>query len=145
MSVYVYGLTYADVVYEIPGVDLSSVGANTRPISIGSLNQWIEDGASQMNTLLARSGVTADANLDATVHARIAMGVRAYATHKSLAVIGAVGPVYDQCKSTWDSVYTEMSNRPSGVTGGAGKTYVNTTPTDYGTNPWSFLGFDKKW
>jgi len=148
MAVYVYGLTFVDVVGEIPGLDASDIGETTVPLNQGNINQWIEDGAAQVNGQLAKSGITADANLDATVHASCAAAVRAYAVTKSLAVLGVMGDIYTQAREVWEQRYAEISNRPQGLGGPYTErltTNIDTQETDIGTNPWSFVGYTNRW
>ena len=148
MAVYVYSLTYADVIGEIPGLDASNIGAATEPLNQSNINQWLEDGAAEVNRQLAKSGITADASLDATTHASCASAVRAYAVTKSLAVLGVTGEVYQQAREIWEQRFTEISNRPQGL----GATYterlttnIDTQTTDIGANPWSFTGYTDRW
>lgn len=148
MAVYVYSLTYADVVGEIPGLDASDIGAATEPLNQTNIAQWIEDGAAEVNRTLAKSGITADASLDATVHASCASAVRAYAVAKSLSVLGVTGEVYQQARDIWEQRFTELSNRPQGMGGSYTErltTNIDTQASDIGTNPWSFAGYVDRW
>jgi len=148
MAVYTYSLTYADVVGEIPGLDASDIGASTEPLNQGNINQWIEDGAAEINRVLAKSGITADATLDATIHASCASAVRAYAVTKSLAVLGVTGEVYQQARDIWEQRFAEISNRPQGLGGTYTErltTNIDTQATDIGVNPWPFTGYTDRW
>jgi len=149
MTVYVYGLTYLDVIEEIPGIDASEISATTGRITTTGLNQYIEDGASQLNAMLERSGVTPDAAMNANSHQKIAAAVRSYAAFKSLAVLNVRGPAYDQCRRIWEQVYAELSNRPQMVgtafSAGGIKSNILDSADEYGTTDWSFIGFRDKW
>ena len=85
---YIYGLTAADVAAEIHGVDDANIGASTEPVSTTNLTTWINDGAARFNTVLQKSGITPSASLDADAHQAIATGVKMYAVHKALLVLG---------------------------------------------------------
>lgn len=155
MAVYVYSLTYTDVVAEIPMLDGGSVTATTEPLATGDITQYIEDGAGKLNSMLSARGITADANLDETDHAALVEAVKAYAVSKSLMALGAMGPLYDQSWERWQQVYAEYSNRPQQL----GNTYAPQTVVetdgvttdggvashnDYGTEEWSFIGLNSK-
>jgi len=147
MTVYVYGLTYADVVDEIPGYDGSQIGASTRPVSYSVLTQWIERGSATINTMLARAGVTPSADLDADVHSRCATVVKLYVFQNALSK-NATGAKYDQARREYEQAYAELSNRPQ-VTLGAStpelSSNIDTSDTVHGVTDWSFIGFSNKW
>jgi len=147
MSVYTYGLTYSDVIDEIPGIDASEISATTGRITTTALAQWIEDGASQLNAMLERSGVTPSISMGDNSHQKIATAVRSYAAFKSLAVLNVRGPSYDQCRRIWEQVYAELSNRPQMVgeafSSGGLRTNILTAPDEHGVTDWSFIGFPK--
>lgn len=148
MAVYVYGLTHADVAGEIPGLDASDIGAATEPLNTTNIGQWLEDGAAEINRQLAKSGITASAELDETVHASCASAVRAYAVAKSLSVLGVTGEIYQQARDIWEQRITELANRPQGLGGQYTErltTNIDTQATDIGTNPWSFTGYVDRW
>lgn len=157
MAVYVYSLTYVDVVAELPGIDAGSVTATTEPLSTAVINQYIEDGAGKLNAMLIARGVTPSASMDETDHAALVEAVKAYATAKCLYALAATGELYAQAWERWNSVYAEYSNRPQQL-GGTFATMTTTTidgitddygtakHDDYGTEEWSFYGFGRdKW
>ena len=158
MAVYVYSLTYADVVNEMPGVGAENISATTQPLSTADVTQFLEDGAGKVNSMLIARGITPAADMDETDHAALVEAVKSYAVAKSLQVIGATGPMYEQAQDRWTSVYAEYSNRPQNLGGSySSLTTVETdsvtvtsgtaSHTSLGTEDWSFvgLGSDDKW
>lgn len=157
MAVYTYSLTYADVVAELPGIDSGSVTATTEPLSTSTINQYIEDGAAKLNSVLIARGITPAADMGETDHAALVGAVKSYAVSKCLYVLGAVGDSYEQANERWLTVYAEYSNRPQQL----GESYASPTTTiidevvetngvishvDHGTESWSFIGFENnKW
>lgn len=155
MAVYVYSLTSTDVIAEIPMLDGGSVTASTEPLSTGDITQFIEDGAGKINSMLVARGITPSASMDETDHAALVEACKAYAVAKSLQVLGAMGPVYDQAWERWQQVYAEYSNRPQQL----GGTYSSLTTTtidgveeskgtvkhdDYGTEEWSWVSLNSR-
>jgi hypothetical protein len=142
MSVYTYGITYEDLVYSIPGVDTSEISALSR-VTTQNLIDWAEDASSQINGALAKSGITADANMDATAHRRCKSAVVDYVAMMALGTLGVEGPMYDQVRARWNVSISEFGNRPQQL----GTAYtdrstsnIDTITTTHGTNPWSFVG-----
>lgn len=145
MAVYVYGLDSDAIAAEIPGLDASSLGASTEPISTTDLTQWIEDGASYMNSTLAKSSITASSSLDEAVHARCKDGVKAYAVSKALLVMNRTGAVYDKMRTIWEQALAQVSSRPEELGGEFSPTVtsndtIKTSSSDI-TEAWSFIGF----
>jgi hypothetical protein len=143
MSVYIYGITFEDLVYGIPGIDSAQIGPYTEPISTTNLVAWAEDAAGLLNGALAKSGITANASLDVTAHARCKAAVKAYVTAQALGVMSVQGPVYDQARNIWEQAYRELSNNPQQL----GTAYtprvtsnIDNIDATYGPNPWSFQG-----
>lgn len=108
---YLYSLTSSDVIAQL-GIDGQNIGAATQPVSTADLTTWLNDGAGRFNSVLAKSGITADANLDADAHQMIASGIKAYAVHKALLVMGHTGPMLDAAEREWLAIYAEISNAP---------------------------------
>lgn len=153
MAVYVYSLTYADVLAEVPMIDSSSISASTEPVSTTNVTQYIEDGAGKLNSMLEARGITASASLDETDHAALVEALKAYAVCKTLLILGATGTVYDQTWERWRTVYAEYSNRPQNLGSSAvalsttvvdGITTENgiATHDDHGTEDWSFISLN---
>lgn len=109
---YIYGLTAADVAAEIHGVDDANIGASTEPVSTTNLTTWINDGAARFNAALRKSGITGSASMDADAHQAVAVGVKMYAVHKALLVLGHTGPSLDAAEREWLSIFAEYSNQP---------------------------------
>lgn len=142
MAVYTYGITYEDLVYSIPGVDTSEISAHSR-VTTQNLIDWAEDAASQINGALAKSGITADANMDATAHRRCKSAIGDYVAMMALGTLGVEGPMYDQVRTRWNVAIAEIGNRPQQL----GTAYadrstsnIDTITATHGTNPWSFVG-----
>lgn len=153
MAVYVYSLTSADVISEVPMIDGGSLTATTEPVSTTNITQWIEDGAGKLNSMLEARSITAGASMDETDHAALVEAVKAYAVAKTLLVLGSAGTIYDQAWNRWQQVYAEYSNRPQQL----GSTAVALTSTvvddittdsgvathaDLGTENWSFISMN---
>lgn len=150
MAVYVYGLTYTDVVAEIPMLDGGSLTATSEPLAQGDLTQYLEDGAGKLNAMLIARGITPASGMDETDHAALIEAVKGYAVAKALMVLGSAGPVYDQSWERWQQVYAEYSNRPQQL-GGSFTPLTTTTiddltvdagsasHDDLGGESWSFI------
>ena len=125
---YIYGLAASDVAGELAGIDDAAIGASTTPVNTTNLTTWINDGAARFNAALAKSGIDVGASMDADAHQAIATGVKAYAVHKALLVIGHMGPALDAAEREWLSIFHEYSNQPQQL----GDAYVVglTTATD---------------
>ena len=143
MSVYIYGITFEDLVYGIPGIDAAQIGPYTEPLSTTNLVAWANDAAGLLNGALAKSGIVANAQLEETAHQRCKAAVKAYVTAQALAVMGVNGPVYDQARAVWEQAYREVSDRPQNL----GTAYtprvtsnIDSIESTYGVNPWSFVG-----
>lgn len=143
MSVYLYGITYEDLIYGIPGVDAAQIGPSSQPVNTTSLVQWAEDAASLLNGALAKSGITASASMDATAHQRCKTAIKDYTAAQVMSALGVDGPIYEQARTKWNQAYAELSNRPQQL----GTEYadrstsnIDTITEDYGPNPWSFVG-----
>jgi hypothetical protein len=143
MSVYTYGITYEDLIYGIPGVDAAQIGPHTQPVSTQNLVLWAEDAASLLNGALAKSGIVANASLEATAHARCKAAVKDYVVVQVMITLAIDGPLYEQARTKWNQAYSELSNRPQQL----GTAYADTTRSNidtqtatYGTNTWSFQG-----
>jgi hypothetical protein len=110
---YIYSLTAADVAAEIPGVDDANIGASTEPVSTTDLTNWINDGAARFNSALDKAGITASASMDADAHQMVAAGVKAYAAHKAMLILG-MGDTASAvaAEREWLAIYAEVSNRP---------------------------------
>ena len=126
MSVYIYGITFEDLVYGIPGIDAAQIGPYTEPLSTTNLVAWANDAAGLLNGMLAKSGITANAQLEPTAHQRCKAAVKAYVTSQALAVMGVNGPVYDQARNIWEQAYAEVGNRPQNL----GTQYVQPVKTN---------------
>jgi hypothetical protein len=121
MAVYVYGLTYADI--NVPGHDISQIGASTEPLAQGDLTQAIEDAAGLLNSVLDRSGITASATLDDDTHAACVTAVKAYAQAEALKILGDVNGMYESVWQQWIDYYATFSAAP----GNLGDAYTDTT------------------
>ena len=135
---YLWGVVAADVAGELHGIDDASIGAATTPVSTVHLTTWINDGASRFNTVARKSGITPGADVDADAHQAIATGVKMYAAHKAMLVMGVQGPALDEARNEWLAIYTEYSNRPQQL----GTAYADglTTASDSSTKAdnWDF-------
>ena len=158
MAVYVYSLTYTDVIGEVPMIDGGSITATTEPVSTTNITQWIEDGAGKLNAMLIARGITPAATMDETDHSALVEAVKAYGVAKTLLVLGSAGPIYDQAWERWQQVYAEYSNRPQQLGSSAVALTTTTidavtvdsgvaTHADLGTENWSFVGMngDSSW
>lgn len=142
MAVYIYGLTYTDVVAEIPRLESSNVSATTEPVSTTSIAQWLEDGAAKFNGTLSKSGITADATMATEhedAHASVAAAVKAYAVMQVMAVLGMSGPVYDAAASRFTEIYSEISSRPQQLGAAYSDTLVTVIDQDQKSDEYSFL------
>jgi hypothetical protein len=117
MSVYIYGLTFQDIVDELPGISSENISPTTQPLSTGDLTKYIEDGAGKLNAAVAARGVQPSATMDANDHAALKECVKNYAVAKGLKVIGISGALYEAAWDSWSTQYTEYSNRPQQLAG----------------------------
>ena len=153
MAVYIYSLTSSDVIAEVPMIDPGSISATTDPINTTIINQWLEDGAGKLNSMLIARGIVPAASMDETDHAALVEALKNYAVSKCLAVLGATGAIYDQAWNKWQGVYSEYSNRPQQL--GSSAVALTTTEVDavttsagtashpdLGTEEWSFISLN---
>lgn len=153
MAVYTFGLTSADV--NVPGHDVSQIGASTEPLSTADITQAIEDGAAQLNTLLDRSGITPQsvaAGMDEDTHAACVAAIKAYAQADALRILGHTGAAYDAAWRQWLSAYETYSAHPEHFGAAYGDTYScqidditsGTTIDSVGNDEFDFIGFNSK-
>lgn len=135
---YTWGVVAADVAAELHGIDDSNVGAATSPVSTTNLTTWINDGAARFNTVFAKSGGTPSATVDADAHQAIATGVKMYAAHKAMIVMGVMGPALDEARNEWLAIYTEYSNRPQQLGGGYADRLTTASDSDAKSEAWDF-------
>ena len=153
MAIYVWGLVNTDI--DVPGHDTSTITSSTEPLTTTNLTQAIEDGASQINTLLDRSGITPQtvaAGMDEDTHGLCVVAVKAYAQAEALKIIGDTGPRYEAAFSQFQGIYSIISSRPQNL----GDEYVDaltcevdsitsgTKITKVGSDEFDFIGFSTK-
>lgn len=136
---YDYSISAADVAAEIPGVDDANIGASTEPISTTDLDNWINDGASKLNAVLDKSGITASASMDADAHDTLKAAVRAYAVHKAMLVLGETGSLLGETRDRWNTVYAEYSNRPQQLGDAYDDGLTVNIDSDDKSESWSFI------
>lgn len=135
---YTWGVVAADVAGELHGIDDTSIGASTGPVNTTNLTAWIDDGSSRFNTILAKSGITPGASVDADAHQAIATGVKMYAAHKAMLVMGVMGPALDEAKIEWLSIYGEYSNRPQQLGQAYSDGLTTASDSDTKSDAWDF-------
>ena len=135
---YTWGVLAADVAGELHGIDDAAVGAATTPVSTTNLTAWIDDGSARFNTILAKSGITPGATIDADAHAAIATGVKMYAAHKAMLVMGVMGPALDEAKMEFLAIYTEYSNRPQQLGAAYSDGLTTASDSDTKSDDWDF-------
>jgi hypothetical protein len=135
---YTWGVLAADVAAELHGIDDAAVGAATTPVSTTNLTTWINDGAGRFNAVLAKSGITPSASVDADAHQAIATGVKMYAAHKAMLVMGVMGPALDEAKMEWLAIYTEYSNRPQQLGNAYAGGLTTASDSDTKSEAWDF-------
>jgi predicted metal-dependent phosphotriesterase family hydrolase len=82
------------------------------------LTQAIEDGASQVNTLLDRSGITPQtvaAGMDEDTHGMCVIAVKAFAQAEALKILGDTGPNYEAAWKQWTAMYATISSNPENL------------------------------
>lgn len=136
---YVYGLTYADVVAELPGIDAQNIGAAGGKINTGDITVWISDASAKFNAALDKSGIEGSATMDADAHAAIAAGVKAWAVEKCLLVLGITGEALTAARETWHVVYAEYSNRPQQLGDAYADGLAVNIDSDTKAEDWSFV------
>lgn len=136
---YVYGLTHADVVAELPGIDAQNIGAAGGKITTGDITQWINDAAAKFNAMLDKSGIEGSATMDADAHDAIAAAVKAWAVEKCLLVLGITGEPLTSARETWHVVYAEYSNRPQQLGDAYADGYTVNIDSDDNSEDWSFI------
>lgn len=135
---YTWGVVAADVAGELHGIDDANIGASTTPVSTTNLTTWINDGASRFNTVFAKSGGTPSADVDADAHQAIATGVKMYAAHKAMLVMGVMGPALEEARNEWLAIYTEYSNRPQQMGNAYGDRLTTASDSDTKSDAWDF-------
>jgi len=135
---YTWGVVAADVAGELHGIDDAAIGAATSPVNTTNLTDWIDDGSARFNSVLAKSGITASASLDADAHQNIATGVKMYAAHKAMLVMGVMGPALDEAKAEWLTIYTEYSNRPQQLGTAYSDGLTTASDSDTKSDDWDF-------
>lgn len=110
---YIFGLTATDVAGELPGIDANNIDVSSDKLTTTLLTTFINDGAARFNSVLDKSGITASASMDADTHQMVASGVKSYAIHKALLVLG-LGDTSSSiaAEREWLAIYAEISNRP---------------------------------
>lgn len=136
---YTYGVTNANVIAELPGMDSANFGASTEPVSTGDIDQWIDDASARINAMLDKSGIEGSASLDADALAFIATGVKAYAVWKTCQVVGITGPLLEEAKDNWLQVHSELSNRPQSLGDAYDDGLTTNIDTDTKSEDWSFI------
>lgn len=135
---YTWGVVAADVAAELHGIDDTSIGVATTPVNTGNLTSWIDDGSSRFNTILAKSGITPGASVNADAHQAIATGVKMYAAHKAMLVMGVMGPALDAAQNEWLAIYAEYSNRPQQLGGAYSDSLHTNSDSDVKSDDWDF-------
>ncbi len=105
MAIEVYSLTYEDVLPHLP-FDTSQVSPSSKPISTTMIDGFIQDGASEMTSILSRQSIEAS-SLSDDDERQIQKAIKWYAVRECLAVIGLSGGTYAQA----DKRYTEVRDR----------------------------------
>lgn len=109
-SVDLHGVSYDDVLDTLPA-DTRHVSATSAGLNYGQIDGFIARAAGQVNALLARHGLTLDAN--GTQLARDA--IIAYAAAYSLERIGAAAEQIDRRMREWDRLTKQLASEPQNV------------------------------
>lgn len=137
MSVATFGLTWHDVLPELP-FDTTSIGTTSTPSS-GDLTDYLEDAGSQLAGVLAKAGISLT-GLDANTQRQVQDACKAYAAAKAMARIGYAGRERDARQARFDKLLSDFAARPQLLVGGQGSprtnvdTSSNKTPRTYGAN-----------
>jgi hypothetical protein len=106
-------VTVDDVLAELP-LDTSQVTSSSEPVSTGDIENWIQDGTSELANTLKRSGVVVD-QLDGDSLQQLQKAVESYAVAQALDATGFLSERMEKYRRKWRELRDRYAANPQSV------------------------------